>query len=391
MNKYSSALQAGYDDSANLIPLRDQRSFTADLTSNTPALELLNVTKLHGKQPVLKEVNLQAFPGEFIAIIGPSGCGKTTLLRCIAGLDTLTCGEIYLQGRNIAAVPIHQRNVRMVWQSYALFPHLNVRQNIEFGLKLKKQNNIKRKVEDVAEMLHLNSLLDRRISQLSGGQKQRVAIARAIITQPGILLLDEPLSALDAHLRLKMQTELKRLNRDLGISFIYVTHNQSEAFAMADRVVVMNQGHVEQTGCPTEIYAHPQTQFVASFVGNSNILQGQITAIEGETAIIRCLSGIVYARLQNADFQQGDQVAIAVSADKLYLESKRSPLENQITVMLNGREFMGSQIIYHFETATGQPIRMIRQEAFNEGIDWPEKDEMQLFWQTKDAVIVGIV
>lgn len=391
MNRHSSALQAGYDDLTNLIPLRDRRSSTTELTNNTPALELLNVTKLHGKQPILKEVNLQACPGEFIAIIGPSGCGKTTLLRCIAGLDTPTDGEIYLQGRNIAAVPIHQRDVRMVWQSYALFPHLNVRQNIEFGLKLKKQHNIKRKVEDVAEMLHLNSLLDRRISQLSGGQKQRVAIARAIITQPEILLLDEPLSALDAHLRLKMQTELKRLNRNLGISFIYVTHNQSEAFAMADRVVVMNQGHVEQIGCPTEIYARPQTQFVASFVGNSNILHGQIIAIENETAIVRCLQGIVYVSLQNANYRLGDQVAVAIPADKLYSTSQETSLENRITVIPNGREFMGSQIVYHFETASGQPVRMIRQEAFNESIDWSETAEMQLFWQPKDTVIISIV
>ena len=221
-----------------------------EVTSNPVDLELQGISKQFGSQSILQDIHLTIKSGEFVAIMGPSGCGKTTLLRIIAGLETLSAGRIVLQGQDITALPVHQRHIPMVWQSYALFPHLKVRQNIGFGLTLKPHSkaDVRRRVEEAAAMAQLTEWLDRRIDQLSGGQKQRVAIARALVTQPQILLLDEPMSALDAHLRVRMQGELKRLQQSLGLSFIYVTHNQNEAFAMADRIVVMNQGGIEQIG-----------------------------------------------------------------------------------------------------------------------------------------------
>ncbi|MEA2816231.1 MAG: spermidine/putrescine transport system ATP-binding protein, partial [Rhodospirillaceae bacterium] len=213
-------------------------------------LELRGIAKNFGDFVALEAVDLSIERGEFVAIMGPSGCGKTTLLRIVAGLESMSSGRLLLRGQDISALPVHKRSTRLVWQNFALFPHLNVRRNIAFGLTLGRHDKaaVKAKVDEIAELVQLGQFLDRRVSQLSGGQKQRVAIARALVTEPEILLLDEPLSALDAHLRIRMQSEMKRLQQKLGLSFLYVTHNQSEAFSMADRVVVMNKGRIEQFG-----------------------------------------------------------------------------------------------------------------------------------------------
>ncbi|MCG8368637.1 MAG: ABC transporter ATP-binding protein, partial [Pseudanabaenales cyanobacterium] len=207
-----------------------------ELAGITYDLKLQGIAKRFGCQSILQDIHLTIRSGEFVAIMGPSGCGKTTLLRSIAGLETLSAGKIVWRGQDITGLPVHQRHIPMVWQNFALFPHLKVRQNISFGLTLKphRKADVRRRVEAAAAMVQLTECLDRRIDQLSGGQKQRVAIARALVTQPQILLLDEPMSALDTHLRVRMQGELKRLQQSLGLSFIYVTHNQNEAFAMAD-------------------------------------------------------------------------------------------------------------------------------------------------------------
>jgi len=279
----------------NYISASDRQANSRELEQPTGNLEILNVAKRFGSQLILDNINLSVKPGEFIAIMGPSGCGKTTLLRTIAGLEAMSGGEIRLQNRNLDELPAHQRNTPMVWQSLALFPHFNVRKNIAFGLTVRPHHKetVQHKVEEVAAMMHLSNLLNCRISKLSGGQKQRVAIARALITEPKILLLDEPMSALDAHLRIRMQGELKRLQQFLGLSFIYVTHNQSEAFAMADRVVVMNQGRVEQIGSPSDTYTCPKTHFVAEFVGNNNLFDGEIIEIDSQIITVRCLEGSI--------------------------------------------------------------------------------------------------
>lgn len=365
-------------------PLSSTRSTGVDL-------ELRGVGKQFGPLSALQNVDLSVQRGEFVALIGPSGCGKTTLLRIMAGLETMTEGEILLRGRDITEVPVHRRSTRMVWQNYALFPHLNVRKNIEFGLTLQAHDRaeVDRRVEEVARMVQMEEFLHRRIKQLSGGQKQRVAIARALVTEPEILLLDEPLSALDAHLRIRMQGELKRLQRTLGISFIYVTHNQSEAFAMADRVVVMNRGQVEQIGSPAEVYTRPNTHFVAEFVGTNNIFDGEIVAVEGRIITVDSPQGQIYAHLEDRVHGRGEKVSLVVQADRVSTTPKGSTHENRVRGVLRGSEFMGSQVLYLLETADGQEIKMIRQESFNDTLAMAMDREIEVFWPMEDTVILG--
>ncbi|MEM9809172.1 MAG: ABC transporter ATP-binding protein, partial [Cyanobacteria bacterium P01_D01_bin.56] len=251
-----------------------------------------------------------------------------------------------------------------------------------------RKAEVQQKVQRMAALMHLEELLDRRISQLSGGQKQRVAIARALITEPPILLLDEPMSALDPHLRVRMQGELKRLQQSLEISFFYVTHNQNEAFSMADRIVVMNGGRIEQVGTPTEIYNQPATHFVAEFVGNNNLFDGQVTDINGTTITVQCPQG----KLQTMSDQPhtlGDNVTVVVPAERITLATRPDMLDNTIQATLRGREFLGSQLIYLLETATGHEIQVIRQEAFSQSLDIPINSTLYLSWRTQDTVLLG--
>jgi spermidine/putrescine transport system ATP-binding protein len=359
-------------------------------------LELRGVSKSFGAYAAVDDIDLTIDRGEFVAIMGPSGCGKTTLLRIIAGLETIDGGTVRLRGRPVEDLPVHKRSTRLVWQTYALFPHLNVRKNIEFGLRLQKLDKaaMRKKVAVMAEMVELTELLERRVTQLSGGQKQRVAIARALVTEPEILLLDEPLSALDAHLRVRMQGEMKRLQQRLGISFIYVTHNQSEAFSMADRVVVMSRGRIEQIGTPQEVYGRPMTRFVAEFVGANNILDGKVVDIGDAVVTVDSGSGLVHAHLSPRSLVRGEQlsrgamVSLVVQAGKMRREKQGGRLENHLTARLSGREFTGSQVIYHLRTSDGKDLRMIAPEAFV-GPE-PEADsDLDVFWSPEDVVILG--
>ncbi|MEA5463746.1 ABC transporter ATP-binding protein [Leptothoe sp. PORK10 BA2] len=352
-------------------------------------LELRQVSKFYGRQRVLHDIDLSVKQGEFIAIMGPSGCGKTTLLRVVAGLEGIAAGSVVLQGEDITQRPVHHRNTPMVWQSFALFPHLNVQQNIAFGLTLvpHRKAEVRQKVKTMASLMHLDELLNRRISQLSGGQKQRVAIARALITEPPILLLDEPMSALDPHLRVRMQGELKRLQQSLGISFFYVTHNQNEAFSMADRVVVMNQGRIEQIGTPAEIYNQPATHFVAEFVGNNNLFDGQVVTVNGTTVTVKCPQGIMQS-ISEVPHAPSDQVTVVVPADRIELTTQPSSGQNTIQAILRGREFLGSQVIYLLETATGHEVRVIRQESLSDSLGTPINADLYLSWRTQDTVLL---
>ena len=367
---------------------------TSAAPMDSQSLELRQVAKFYGNQQVLHDIDLTVRQGEFVAIMGPSGCGKTTLLRVIAGLEGIAAGSVVLQGEAITQRPVHRRNTPMVWQSFALFPHLNVRQNIAFGLTLGKhrKGEVRQKVQRMAALMHLEELLDRRISQLSGGQKQRVAIARALITEPPILLLDEPMSALDPHLRVRMQGELKRLQQSLGISFFYVTHNQNEAFSMADRIVVMNQGRIEQVGTPATIYNQPATHFVAEFVGNNNLFDGQVTAVNDTGVTVQCPQGMMQAQ---SDYQPdgqhapGDSVTVVVPADRIALTHQPTPATNTLKAILRGREFLGSQVIYLLETVTGHEVRVIRQEALSQSLATPINAELCLSWRTQDTVLLG--
>ena len=354
-------------------------------------LEVRGIAKRFGSVVAIERVDIDVQRGEFVAIMGPSGCGKTTLLRIIAGLERADAGTLLLRGDDISDVPVHKRSTRLIWQDYSLFPFLNVRKNIEFGLTLKRHDKkeVRRKVEAVAEQVHLTPLLARRIGQLSGGEKQRVAIARALVTEPEILLLDEPLSSLDAHLRIKVQSELTVLQRELGISFIYVTHNQSEAFAMADRVVVMNKGVVEQIGRPAEIYNRPETHFVAEFVGANNIFEGRLSEVAGGAVVVDCSHGAVRIAGHGSDLERGAAVELVVQADKLRRRQDGDDGRNTIRAVLKGREFTGSQVIYYLETAQGVEIKMVLQEPFTEGEGTEINSEMELCWAPEDTVILG--
>ena len=354
-------------------------------------LEVRGIAKRFGSVVAIERVDIDVQRGEFVAIMGPSGCGKTTLLRIIAGLERADAGTLLLRGADISDVPVHKRSTRLIWQDYSLFPFLNVRKNIEFGLTLKRHDKkaVRQKVETVAALVHLDHLLSRRIGALSGGEQQRVAIARALVTEPEILLLDEPLSSLDAHLRIKVQSELTVLQKDLGISFIYVTHNQSEAFAMADRVVVMNKGVVEQAGRPAQIYNRPATHFVAEFVGANNIFEGRVSDSADGTIVVECGHGPVWIKGHRSEFDPGAAVELVVQADKLRRRHEGQDGQNTIRAVLRGREFTGSQVIYHLETAGGVAVKMVLQEPFTEGEGTEINTEMELCWAPGDTVILG--
>ena len=241
---------------------------------NTRLIELKNVTKLYDGEPALNDVSLYIRDGEFLTLLGPSGCGKTTMLRIIAGFTMPTEGKLLMYGKDMVGIPPHRRKVNTVFQKYALFPHLNVFDNIAFGLKIKKlaKKEIELKVNAMLDLVNLSGYGKRYIEQLSGGQQQRVAIARALVNEPEVLLLDEPLGALDLKLRKEMQVELKRMQQQLKITFVYVTHDQEEALTMSDTIAVMNRGVIQQIGRPADIYNEPKNRFVADFIGESNIL-----------------------------------------------------------------------------------------------------------------------
>ena len=298
------------------------------------SLELKEIKKSFTEgEAVLDNISLEISKGEFITLLGSSGCGKTTTLRIIAGLEQPDAGSVWLDGREVTGLEPNQRDVNTVFQNYALFPHMNVAENIGYGLKLKKvpKSEIRKKVSQMLELVQLEGYEKRKPSELSGGQKQRVAIARALVNNPKVLLLDEPLGALDLQLRRAMQIELKHLQKKLGITFIYITHDQEEAINMSDRIAVMRDGRIEQIGTPDEIYNHPKTSYVATFVGNANILHGVAENIQGENAIVKIGNDRVIVKLETSQQDTGDtrakqylaageKVTLAVRSENILLQ-----------------------------------------------------------------------
>ena len=297
-------------------------------------LELKNIKKSFSKdEVVLKEISLSIDKGEFITLLGSSGCGKTTTLRIIAGLETPDSGQVFLEGKDVTSLAPEARDVNTVFQNYALFPHMTVADNIGYGLKLKKtpKAEIKKRVSEMLELVQLPGYEKRKPSELSGGQRQRVAIARSLVNNPKVLLLDEPLGALDLQLRRAMQLELKKLQKKLGITFIYITHDQEEAINMSDRIAVMNQGTFEQIGTPDEIYNHPKTSYVATFVGNANILKGTVEASEGDEFRVALAGGTVAVAAEGRTIMPGTQVTMAVRSENLIFDEKcQSGLEADV-------------------------------------------------------------
>lgn len=285
-------------------------------------LEIRNIKKQFDGTEVLRGISLSIEEGEFITFLGSSGCGKTTTLRIIAGLETPDEGQVILEGKDVTKLDPNRRDVNTVFQNYALFPHMSVADNVGYGLKIKKvpRQEIKKRVSEMLRLVQLEGFEKRKPSELSGGQKQRVAIARALINNPKVLLLDEPLGALDLQLRRAMQAELKKLQKRLGITFIYITHDQEEAINMSDRIVVMNGGVFEQVGTPDEIYNHPKTSYVAMFVGNANILKGVADRVAQDKILIRTCGGKALVDRCGEEVRAGEEVTLAVRSENIDLD-----------------------------------------------------------------------
>ncbi|ELR98107.1 putative 2-aminoethylphosphonate ABC transporter ATP-binding protein [Gloeocapsa sp. PCC 73106] len=339
MTNYSDPTKIAKSQTSGVSP--QSHSTPPDRATTTPYLQVEGVTKDFGKFVALKDIYLDVYPGEFVCLLGPSGCGKTTLLRIIAGLEQQTTGRITQGGKDVSRLSASQRDFGIVFQSYALFPNLTAAQNIAYGLQNTKEDKqkIKNRVEELLNLVGLNEFRDKYPAQMSGGQQQRVALARALALSPGLLLLDEPLSALDAQVRVKLRSEITQVHRTLGITTIMVTHDQSEALAMADRAVVMDKGYIAQVGSPHAIYKRPNTPFVANFIGVMNFLKGVTTSSNQ----VRC--GNIVLQIPDQGLTPSTPVRIAIRPEDVVLVREESNLTNIITATVESVEFLGSA--YH--------------------------------------------
>ena len=356
-----------------------------------PLLVLDGLTKRFGEQEAVRGIDLEIAEGEFIALMGPSGCGKTTTLRMIAGLEEPTSGEVRLAGERVNERKPWERDTPMVWQSLALFPHLSVRGNVEFGLKMRGLRAKERRARALKwlEQVGIADFANRNIAQLSGGERQRVALARALVTEPRILLLDEPLSALDAHLRVRMQAEIAQLQRRLGITFVYVTHNQSEAFAMASRVVIMDHGLIQQIGAPREVYRVPANRFVAEFVGTNNIIEGSVRAVEGARIGVETAHGRIEAAMPTGRAPAvGDSLNLVVSGDRVALPAQTDVHSNAVTGTLISEEFIGSVVTLHLDIGGGAVFRVQKQAHELDTIDITPGQTFHASWRAEDTYVL---
>jgi spermidine/putrescine transport system ATP-binding protein len=355
---------------------------------NSPLVSLKGVEKHFDKFVAVKNIDLTINEGEFIAIMGTSGCGKTTTLRMLAGLEQPTKGEIRIGGKLMNNVRPHERDTPMVWQSLALFPFLNARENVEFGLKMRGHSSDARREKALywLDRLGVGEFAERNIDTLSGGQKQRVALARSLVTEPQILLLDEPLSALDAHLVIRMQSVLTKLQRELGITFVYVTHSQSEAFAMADRVVIMSNGEIAQIGNPRDIYREPANRFVAEFVGRNNLISGVVKSVKGNVIEIQSAVGsFLLVGTRKEKLTKGESVTFVIAADLVRVTRNASKAENSIECTLISEEFVGSMVTLFLEATDGTEFKVQLQERELEKLDHTSGGKFHLSWQAQSA------
>ena len=333
-----------------------------NLVQNKPIIELRSIKKSYGSNTIINDFNLTINNGEFVTILGPSGCGKTTVLRLLAGLEELDEGHIILDGEDITNVPAEKRHINTVFQSYALFPHLSVYDNVAFGLRTRKMDKelIDKKVKDILEVCGLSDLANRFPRQMSGGQRQRVALARSLVIEPKLLLLDEPLSNLDAKLRLSMRVEIKRLQKKLGITTLFVTHDQEECFSISDKVAVMNGGVIEQYDTPENIYRRPATEFVARFIGFENFLD-----VEKKADHLYVLSdGTAFKTAMDLD---GGEYAATIRPDDIRLADDKFS-ENVLSGKVGVRTFLGKSYQYEVETAAGVlKVNMGTDHVFKEG------------------------
>jgi spermidine/putrescine transport system ATP-binding protein len=352
------------------------------MTSQTaPEIQLLGLEKRFREVRAVDGVSLDIAPGEFFSMLGPSGCGKTTTLRMIGGFELPTGGVILLRGRDVTNDPPDKRPVNMVFQNYALFPHLDVGANVGFGLKRKgvAKDETSRRVGDALELVRLNGYEKRRPNQLSGGQQQRVALARALVNRPNVLLLDEPLGALDLKLRRQLQLELKRIQVDVGITFVYVTHDQEEALTMSDRIAVMHAGKVEQLGTPEELYERPATRFVADFIGSTNLLKGQIES-DGR---VRLSSGET-ALVASDGLPVGADIEISIRPEAIAMVPTSA--EGALPAVVEHAAYLGSTISYRLRTAGGLGLTVLSPKA---GVRFPVGSDVAVAWSPAEALVLG--
>ncbi|MBD2728976.1 ABC transporter ATP-binding protein [Nostoc sp. FACHB-892] len=371
------------------IVMQNQRGIT---TFQPLDVELRNVFKFFNQEPAVHGIDLDVKQGEFFSILGPSGCGKTTTLRLIAGFEIADAGKVLIQGQSMTNVPPYRRPVNTVFQSYALFNHLNISDNIAFGLRLKKirKSEIEARVQEALKLVKMESLRSRFPNQLSGGQQQRVALARALVNRPTVVLLDEPLGALDLKLRKEMQVELSNLHKDLGLTFVMVTHDQEEALSLSDRIAVMNQGKIEQVGTPSQIYERPCTSFVADFIGDTNLFSGEIVAVDSSNVQISTKTGlsIVVSRVENTPSELSQAVVVSVRPEKIQL-SLYPP--NLPTNCFEGRlvniMYLGTHVNYVVQLTNSTGINVLQPNTFG---TLPDRNTpIYAWWAENDCLAIS--
>ena len=353
-----------------------------------PLIDLQHISKRFDDTLVLDDLSLSVKENSFVTLLGPSGCGKTTTLRIIGGFESPNTGKVIFGGEDITKLPPNKRQLNTVFQKYALFPHMSIADNIAFGLKIKNKSKayIDDKIKYALKLVNLNGFEHRSIDSLSGGQQQRIAIARAIVNEPKVLLLDEPLGALDLKLRQDMQYELIRLKNELGITFIYITHDQEEAINMSDTIVVMRDGRFEQIGSPSEVYDHPKTSYVASFVGSANVLKGTVEKISGDTVVLRNSSGTMVCDKEHFSVSEGSTETLAVRSEQIsvWREPKSAC---SLTGSIVEKTFVGGMLRIVVKLHDGDEV-VVSRHGIN--FDYDIGDQVYLEWEPEQAVFVDM-
>ncbi|MBO4915876.1 MAG: ABC transporter ATP-binding protein [Oscillospiraceae bacterium] len=357
-----------------------------EINAGDVMLELRGIVKSFGNTEVLKGIDLTVRKGDFVTLLGSSGCGKTTLLRIIAGLTEPDAGEVLLEGKNICSLPPEKRDVNTIFQSYALFPHMNVAQNVGYALKIRgvEKSAILRRVGEMLALVQMEGSEKKTPAQLSGGQRQRIAIARSLINNPKVLLLDEPLGALDLQLRRQMQYELKKLQKQLGTTFIYVTHDQEEAINLSDKIVLLHDGGIEQQGEPNEIYDHPHTSYAARFVGNANILQGRIKRIDGGAVLLENECGTMFAAWDGGKAVPEDALTLAVRGENVVISREPAP-DAALCGVVEANTFAGGMLRIPVRLCNGGEVIITRQGIH---FDFSAGETVYLRWEPSAAVLV---
>ncbi len=359
------------------------------MTRGQGSVELANVSKRFGANKAVDNVSLAIEAGEFVALLGPSGCGKTTCLRMIAGFEQPDDGQVYISGTAVQGIAPHKRDVNTVFQSYSLFPHMSVLDNVAFGPRSRgvDKATARQHAQEMLDVVRLGDFGSRKPSQMSGGQQQRVALARALVNKPSALLLDEPLAALDLKLRQAMQLELKRIQREVGITFIFVTHDQEEALTMSDRIAVMNQGRIEQVGTPEEIYAQPASIFVAGFIGSANLLPATVIGVRHDSVQARLAGGAVASSIRNdRTFTDGQKVTVMLRPERISLDDNERPGRVGLWTTVTNRVFHGASSDVHVLTEDG--TELVADLEADDGLSCQVGERLWLSWSEGSAYVL---